>query len=224
MHIKEFISEISNIKSVHPWIAYSDFMEVSVCTLKKPFEYIYDENIDNKFLSVLKKYNDKEKEIFPKLLGIFISLIDIEASKGFFTDIAGKIFHLLNAENKKTGQFFTPNNLGYLTVNIINKNDIKEIIDEKGYVTINEPACGSGSMILGLATLMLELGYNPQEQLLIKATDIDKRCVNMCFTQLGYYGLSAIVIHGDTLSNKEWEKQYTPIYLLNKWYFKKGVN
>ena len=62
MHIKEFISEISNIKSVHPWIAYSDFMEVSVCTLKKPFEYIYDENIDNKFLSVLKKYNDKEKE------------------------------------------------------------------------------------------------------------------------------------------------------------------
>lgn len=40
MHIKEFISEISNIKSVHPWIAYSDFMEVSVCTLKKPFEYI----------------------------------------------------------------------------------------------------------------------------------------------------------------------------------------
>lgn len=203
MHIKEFISEISNIKSVHPWIAYSDFMEVSVCTLKKPFEYIYDENIDNKFLSVLKKYNDKEKEIFPKLLGIFISLMDIEASKGFFTDIAGKIFHLLNAENKKTGQFFTPNNLGYLTASVMDRNIIKKTIDEQGYIVINEPACGSGSLILGLATLMLELGYNPQKQQFIRATDIDKRCVDMCFNQLSYYGLSAVIVHGNTLTQEE---------------------
>lgn len=214
MHIKEFISEISNIKSVHPWIAYSDFMEVSVCTLKKPFEYIYDENIDNKFLSVLKKYNDKEKEIFPKLLGIFISLMDIEASKGFFTDIAGKIFHLLNAENKKTGQFFTPNNLGYLTASVMDRNIIKKTIDEQGYIVINEPACGSGSLILGLATLMLELGYNPQKQLFIRATDIDKRCVDMCFNQLSYYGLSAVIVHGNTLTQEEWDKLYTPFYLL----------
>ena len=214
MHIKEFISEISNIKSVHPWIAYSDFMEVSVCTLKKPFEYIYDENIDNKFLSVLKKYNDKEKEIFPKLLGIFIYLMDIEASKGFFTDIAGKIFHLLNAENKKTGQFFTPNNLGYLTASVMDRNIIKKTIDEQGYIVINEPACGSGSLILGLATLMLELGYNPQKQLFIRATDIDKRCVDMCFNQLSYYGLSAVIVHGNTLTQEEWDKLYTPFYLL----------
>lgn len=214
MHIKEFISEISNIKSVHPWIAYSDFMEVSVCTLKKPFEYIYDENVDNKFLSVLKKYNDKEKEIFPKLLGIFISLMDIEASKGFFTDIAGKIFHLLNAENKKTGQFFTPNNLGYLTASVMDRNIIKKTIDEQGYIVINEPACGSGSLILGLATLMLELGYNPQKQLFIRATDIDKRCVDMCFNQLSYYGLSAVIVHGNTLTQEEWDKLYTPFYLL----------
>ena len=214
MHIKEFISEISNIKSVHPWIAYSDFMEVSVCTLKKPFEYIYDENIDNKFLSVLKKYNDKEKEIFPKLLGIFISLMDIEASKGFFTDIAGKIFHLLNAENKKTGQIFTPNNLGYLTASVMDRNIIKKTIDEQGYIVINEPACGSGSLILGLATLMLELGYNPQKQLFIRATDIDKRCVDMCFNQLSYYGLSAVIVQGNTLTQEEWDKLYTPFYLL----------
>nr|DAY72207.1 MAG TPA: N-6 DNA Methylase [Caudoviricetes sp.] len=214
MHIKEFISEISNIKSVHPWIAYSDFMEVSVCTLKKPFEYIYDENIDNKFLSVLKKYNDKEKEIFPKLLGIFISLMDIEASKGFFTDIAGKIFHLLNAENKRTGQFFTPSNLGYLTASVMDRNIIKKTIDEQGYIVINEPACGSGSLILGLATLMLELGYNPQKQLFIRATDIDKRCVDMCFNQLSYYGLSAVIVHGNTLTQEEWDKLYTPFYLL----------
>lgn len=214
MHIKEFISEISNIKSVHPWIAYSDFMEVSVCTLKKPFEYIYDENIDNKFLSVLKKNNDKEKEIFPKLLGIFISLMDIEASKGFFTDIAGKIFHLLNAENKRTGQFFTPSNLGYLTASVMDRNIIKKTIDEQGYIVINEPACGSGSLILGLATLMLELGYNPQKQLFIRATDIDKRCVDMCFNQLSYYGLSAVIVHGNTLTQEEWDKLYTPFYLL----------
>lgn len=140
--------------------------------------------------------------------------MDIEASKGFFTDIAGKIFHLLNAENKKTGQFFTPNNLGYLTASVMDRNIIKKTIDEQGYIVINEPACGSGSLILGLATLMLELGYNPQKQLFIRATDIDKRCVDMCFNQLSYYGLSAVIVHGNTLTQEEWDKLYTPFYLL----------
>ena len=104
----------------------------------------------------------------------------------------------------------------------MDKNNIKKIIDEQGYMTLNEPACGAGSMILGMATLLLELGYNPQKKLLIKAVDIDRRCVDMCFTQLGYYGLPAVVIHGDTLSRKEWKKQYTPIYILDLWYLKRS--
>ena len=61
---------------------------------------------------------------------------------------------------------------------------------------------------------MLELGYNPQKQLFIRATDIDKRCVDMCFNQLSYYGLSAVIVHGNTLTQEEWDKLYTPFYLL----------
>lgn len=220
--IKVFINKLKDIRSVDIWTAYSDFMEIAAYTLKKPFEFVYKENIDNEFNNILKKYNDNEKEIFTNLLGIFINLMDEEASRGKFTDIAGEIFNLLNIANKQAGQFFTPQNLGYLTANVMDKNNIKKIIDEQGYMTLNEPACGTGSMILGMATLLLELGYNPQKKLLIKAVDIDRRCVDMCFTQLGYYGFPAVVTHGDTLSRKEWKKQYTPIYILDLWYLKRS--
>lgn len=180
-----------------------------------------DENIEANFDNIFKKYTYKEKEIFSNLLGIFVNAMDKEVSKGKFTDIAGKIFHLLELGNKRTGQFFTPSNLGYLVANTISEDDIKHCIEKQGYIYVNEPACGAGSIILGLATLLIELGYNPQTQLLIEATDIDRRCADMCFTQLGYYGLSAIVVHGDALSKKEWKRLYTPVYMMNFWNFRR---
>ncbi|HIX83941.1 MAG TPA: hypothetical protein H9979_05305 [Candidatus Megamonas gallistercoris] len=75
-------------------------------------------------------------------------------------------------------------------------------------------------MILAWATTIAKCGYNPQKVMFIYATDIDIRCVNMCYMQLSLYGLPAVVVHGDTLALKIWDTIYTPIYYFDWWNLK----
>ena len=73
-------------------------------------------------------------------------------------------------------------------------------------------------MIYGLAAGMFRAGFNPCQELLIVARDIDERCVLMTFIQSSLYGLPAIVMHQDTilgtLFNQPW---YTPIFIVKGW-------
>lgn len=219
--VNTFTNALNRIRSYDTWTVFSDLMELSTCSLQKPFEYIYKKDVDKEFNQIIKKYNVKEQEIFPLLLGTLISMMEHEVYKGRFTDIAGTLFGELNLIDKKTGQFFTPQSICTITAHAMSDYAIKKAIDTNGYITLEEPSCGAGAMILSFATRLIELGYNPQENLLVQATDIDKRCVNMCFSQLSYYGLSATVIHGNTLTQQIWEKLYTPFYFFNSWRFKK---
>jgi len=52
-------------------------------------------------------------------------------------------------------------------------------IEEKGYISVCEPCCGSGAMILGAAKALKDAGYNYQQQMVVHATDIDIKCVHM---------------------------------------------
>ena len=82
--------------------------------------------------------------------------------------------------------------------------------DKEGPVTINEPACGSGTMIIGTVWAMKRKNFDFQRKSFFVAQDIDIRCVWMAYIQLSLYGIPAVVIHGNTLSMEEWSRWYTP--------------
>lgn len=165
--------------------------------------------------SLYNEYKD-ELPIFQSITADLIELMDYSAINKEYTDYLGQIFHRLQANNKQTGQFFTPSSLGKLTANVIDDVErINNAIAEKGYIKLAEPACGSGSMLLEYVSKIAKLGHNPRQVLLIDAWDIDQKCVNMCYLQLNLYGLRAAVTHGDTLSNKVYAKHYTLMYMLN---------
>lgn len=56
------------------------------------------------------------------------------------------------------------------------------------------------------------------------AVDIDIRCAMMTYIQLSYLGIPAVVIHGDTLSAKEFTRFYTPVYILNNWIWREQMS
>jgi methylase of polypeptide subunit release factors len=97
----------------------------------------------------------------------------------------------------------------------------EQTIGAKGYVELSEPCCGSGAMILGFAKAMLEKGYNYCAQLVVTATDVDLNCVYMAYLQLSLYGIPAIAIHGNSLTNEEFSRWYTPVHVMNGWRFGK---
>lgn len=55
------------------------------------------------------------------------------------------------------------------------------------------------------------------------ATDIDLKCVYMCYLQLSLYGIPAVVIHGNTLTLEEWSRWFTPVYIAHGWVWWSGV-
>ena len=69
----------------------------------------------------------------------------------------------------------------------------------EGPVTLCEPACGAGAMILAYAKAL-----SPENRcrLRVTAIDISKTACDMCFINTTLWAIPAEVIHGNTLSMK----------------------
>lgn len=122
-------------------------------------------------------------------------------------DILGEVYTRLKLSNEWNGQFFTPNSISRMMAELLQiPGDIPE---GKEYVTINEPTCGSGTMIYGAVWAMQKNGFDYQRKSLFIAQDIDIRCVWMTYIQCCLYRIPVVVIHGNTLTQEEWSYWYS---------------
>lgn len=103
-------------------------------------------------------------------------------------------------------------------------NDVEDKLDEKGYITVNDPACGAGALLIAFANVCRQHKINFQEKVLFIAQDIDLTAALMCYIQLSLLGCNAVIIVGNSLlkpnfhpDNEVW---LTPMYFLNEWRFK----
>lgn len=127
-------------------------------------------------------------------------------------DILGTVFHELKLHNKWKGQFFTPDSVSRLMAALAGIDSLPE----NGFITVNEPTCGAGGLILGAVYQLKQRNQDYQHHALFVAQDIDIRCVWMCYIQMSLFRIPAIVVHGDSLAVKEWEHWCTPgIYALD---------
>ena len=124
-------------------------------------------------------------------------------------DILGEVFHELNLQNEWNGQFFTPNDVARLMAMLVNPTSFDE---ENGIASIEEPTCGSGTMVIAAAWVMKVNCKDYSKKLLAIAQDIDIRCVWMAYIQLSLYNIPAVIRHGDSLADKVWATWYTANY------------
>ncbi|MNZ76725.1 N-6 DNA Methylase [compost metagenome] len=131
-------------------------------------------------------------------------------------DLLGGIFMELEFGSSSMGQFFTPCEVSRLIAALTLGDHVKEL-EHRPYITLDEPASGSGGMVIAAAEHLLSKGYNPQQVLYIRCTDIDPLAADMCFIQLALLGLPASVYTGNTLTMKMSRVRHTPIYYANDW-------
>jgi len=67
-------------------------------------------------------------------------------------------------------------------------------------ITVLEPSCGGGAMILAAAKVLWKNGINYQQAMDVVAQDLDWKGVYMCYVQLSLLGISAICVQGNTLT------------------------
>jgi hypothetical protein len=66
-------------------------------------------------------------------------------------------------------------------------------------ITVLEPACGGGAMILACAKVIPKEALH---RLRVTAIDVSKVACDMCFINATLWGIPAEIYHGDTLSMK----------------------
>lgn len=130
-------------------------------------------------------------------------------------DFVGPVFSALCASSEM-GQFFTPHSLSSMMaqMTIGDADDLKKLIEENGYISLCEPACGVGGMILAANQVLRERGIDVARQAHWHATDVDYRAMCGCYVQCALTDTSAVITHGNTLSLEHWMTTATPAALL----------
>jgi len=141
------------------------------------------------FRQCLDRYKRAEGEEFGRLLGLYVDAVEADP----FRDILGELFMRLDVNSVRSGQFFTPEPIAEMMARMqFDEESFKRLVEEKGVVTVCDPAVGSGVMLLSFAKVVHQaLGRWGTGKLRLYGTDIDVRCVNMCRIQLRMNGLDS---------------------------------
>ena len=134
-------------------------------------------------------------------------------------DVLGDLYMELNFGSKNNAQFFTPSEISNLMAEICDSK-IENIIAEKGFITVADPACGAGSTLLAKVKKLIAKGFNPLYHMYVEGTDIDRLVGLMCYIQLTLWGVPAKIYIGDSLTLKLNEVWVTPAFILGNWQYK----
>ena len=205
------------------WQVWNDFLSLSAISLANVMPALEKEEREKQYLSIMDKYQKEEQEAFPKMLGLVVLALEENPEQDFL----GSLYHYMNLQQEQKGQFFTPYHICQFMSEIqFSDAEADEMLKERRYISVNDPACGAGAMLIAFANVAKRHGINYQKHVLFVAQDIDRTAAMMCYIQMSLLGCPAIVVIGDSLAkpfphpdNEVW---CTLFYYLNHWRFASG--
>ena len=192
---REIIKTIESMSGRYaPYNIFSDWVELCALSTQNAICMVHDriwKDREQRYIDTARKYTESEMELFAKM---FVWLGD--ALTEDMSDVLGEIYMGAGMGSKYTGQFFTPFHLSELCARVgINPSDLPET----GHISLHEPSCGGGGMIIAACKVLHQAGFNFQRRLDVVAQDLDWKGVYMTYLQLSLIGCNAIVVQGDTL-------------------------
>ncbi|MBE9117240.1 N-6 DNA methylase [Lusitaniella coriacea LEGE 07157] len=200
---------------------FQDWVEVAAICLHQtpcnqgilPKDAKYEE-LEARYMEFVLKYKREGLTVFSEMLGIVQMALSETHS-----DFLGELYEALeltgSSEKQRRGEFFTPHHLSTLMAKMsLDKEFIGQAIAEKGHLSLCEPACGFGGMVIETCKHIEALGFEPSQMVFVEATDISRTCFHATYLQLSLLGIPARVRHGNTLSDEMWEVWATPILQL----------
>lgn len=193
---------------------FSDSMAAMAIAISNSVDLRQRDEREARYLEIVGRYERDIVAIFPRVMAELTSGLELERG-----DLLGSLFHDLELHNTARGQFFTPYTVSRMMAQATlgSPEALQALIEERGFVTVMEPACGAGSMIIGLADAMQAEGINYQRHLHVTAVDIDPRAIHMAYAQLSLLHVPAHLIVGNSLSLEVREHWYTPAHILGGW-------
>lgn len=209
-HIKDFIKLFqANCYRFDRGQIFSDFAAMSAAAISNAVDKRHFDEREAEYMRIIGKYSKDEADRFTEMYALLV----MQLEKGH-DDVLGRIFMELNLGGQ--GQVFTPYHMCKMMAEIT-LQDCDEVIKRKGFISASDPCVGGGALVIALSDVMKDKGYNPQRQLHVTAVDLDARAVHMAYIQFSLLGIPAVVIHGNTLTQEEYSRWYTPFHILHGW-------
>ena len=190
---QKVFSRLCNTKS--SWQAWSDFVEMTAIAISNAFEIRMQvkQDREQRYHDIIGQYSKSEQQIFPELVAILVQALEREPEQDFL----GEMFMALELGSHWKGQFFTPYSICKAMARI-NTDDAKDKIASKGWVSINDPACGAGATLIAARNHMDLIGVSSTQAFFV-GQDIDRTAAMMCYVQLSLLGCAGYVVIADTL-------------------------
>ena len=80
---------------------------------------------------------------------------------------------------------------------------VRKQLDERGWISVNDCACGAGATLIAAAERLMQMEVNYQQHALFVAQDLDSTVAMMCYVQMSLIGCAGRVRIGDTLMNPD---------------------
>lgn len=226
---REITRLLQTIRDRDYYYVVSDFFELSAISVRNNVDYGPErEKFEKRYLDIASKYRKEQLEVFASALGLFIGEINAAMNGGVpFRDFAGEIYMNSGTSNGKAGQFFTPYHVSHLMAEVnFDKDKLKAEIaaDPDHVITIAEPTCGAGGLIVAAIDVLKDAGINYAWNAFVDCGDIDARCVHMTYLTLSLLGVPAVVRRGDALALDYSETWYTPAYIFAWPHFKSRLH
>jgi hypothetical protein len=190
---------------------FSDFCELAALAISNSVDLRQFEAREARYLAIIKRYERAEVERFPQMLALLVDWLECG-----FADCMGELFMSLELGDHWKGQFFTPYSVASLMAGIT-LGDVKEQVQRNGFVSICEPACGAGAMVIACADAIASQGVNYQEAMHVTAVDVDSTAAQMTYLQLSLLHIPAIVVQGNSLTLETRAHWVTPAHVLGGW-------
>lgn len=200
---RDFIKVFNRLSYRHnPWTVWQSFINMSACSIANAVDRRPEtwKTREESYLATVKAYDKEELDGFAELLGLTVKALEENPAQDFL----GNLYMNLDFGSGWTGQFFTPWHVAEFMaqVNLADSTRLDEDLKSKGFISVNDCACGAGCMLMAFAQACQKRGgINYQQQVLFVAQDIDRVVAQMCYIQLSLLGCAGYVIVGDTLTS-----------------------
>jgi len=196
---------------------FRDFVTMSAVALSK-LDFRQAEAREELYMQTVRKYTSEEAKTIAHMFAELQNGLSVAPR-----DILGEIYMQLELGNSKIGQYFTPHHICELMAkislmtNLTMSDNVDEQVAKKGFVTICEPASGSGATIIAAMMALQKRDLNYQRHAHVTAVDLDSTSAMMAYVQLSLLHVPAVVVHGNTLTLEEYSHWYTPAHIMGNW-------
>lgn len=229
---KELVKAFESLCGRHGrWEVWADWIVMCACSISNAVDRVHREKREETYLTLCKKYTGAEMQTMGEMFGMVVAALDENPDQ----DLLGEIFMTLGLGNEHNGQFFTPYDV-CRAMSALTIGDIAAQVERQGWVSVADPACGAGALLVAFANECRRQKVNYQQSVLCVAQDIDFTVGLMCYIQLSLLGCAGYVVIGDTLAHPstaydrrgliprdEGNVWYTPMYFHAIWHWRRAL-